>query len=139
MLLLCSLTADFVCTRTDMNGHKPNTLLRCLIGPDTGVLELTKSLLMLMLLYYWILGWAASSVSPLSIPQPAQKPHSLNVNDDKTPVKGDIHVFFLVTLLFLLSSRILYSVSCLLSYCHNKTYFSSNYSSVLCSLITISP
>uniref|UniRef100_A0A8C0VBG8 Islet cell autoantigen 1 n=1 Tax=Cyanistes caeruleus TaxID=156563 RepID=A0A8C0VBG8_CYACU len=32
-------------------------------------------------------GWAASSVSPPSIPQPAQKPHSLNVNDDKTPVK----------------------------------------------------
>ncbi|KAM7070744.1 islet cell autoantigen 1 isoform 3-T5 [Acridotheres tristis] len=26
-------------------------------------------------------GWAASSVSPPSIPQPAQKPHSLNVND----------------------------------------------------------
>lgn len=32
-------------------------------------------------------GWAASSVSPPSIPQPAQKPHSLNVNDDKMPVK----------------------------------------------------
>ncbi|XP_066052926.1 islet cell autoantigen 1 isoform X4 [Chamaea fasciata] len=32
-------------------------------------------------------GWAASSVSPPSIPQPAQKPHCLNVNDDKTPVK----------------------------------------------------
>ncbi|XP_064560450.1 islet cell autoantigen 1 isoform X1 [Zonotrichia leucophrys gambelii] len=32
-------------------------------------------------------GWAASSVSPPSIPQPAQKPHSLNVSDDKTPVK----------------------------------------------------
>ncbi|XP_051467544.1 islet cell autoantigen 1 isoform X3 [Apus apus] len=32
-------------------------------------------------------GWAANSVSPLSVPQPAQKPSSLNAN--KTPVKGD--------------------------------------------------
>ncbi|XP_028942184.1 islet cell autoantigen 1 [Antrostomus carolinensis] len=32
-------------------------------------------------------GWAANSVSPLSIPQPAQKPNSLNVNANKTPVK----------------------------------------------------
>ncbi|RLW11315.1 hypothetical protein DV515_00001552 [Chloebia gouldiae] len=32
-------------------------------------------------------GWAASSVSPPSIPQPAQKPHSQNVSDEKTPVK----------------------------------------------------
>ncbi|XP_017673267.1 PREDICTED: islet cell autoantigen 1 isoform X1 [Lepidothrix coronata] len=32
-------------------------------------------------------GWAANSVSPPSRPQPAQKPHSLNVNDSKTPVK----------------------------------------------------
>ncbi|KAM6104559.1 islet cell autoantigen 1 isoform 3-T4 [Theristicus caerulescens] len=32
-------------------------------------------------------GWAANSVSPLSIPQPAQKPNSLNVNTNKTPVK----------------------------------------------------
>ncbi|KAJ7415405.1 Islet cell autoantigen 1 [Willisornis vidua] len=34
-------------------------------------------------------GWAANSVSPpsSSIPHPAQKPHSLNVNDNKTPVK----------------------------------------------------
>ncbi|NWI94036.1 ICA69 protein, partial [Pitta sordida] len=32
-------------------------------------------------------GWAANGVSPPSIPQPAQKPHSLNVNDNKTPVK----------------------------------------------------
>ncbi|KAM6413029.1 islet cell autoantigen 1 isoform 2-T2 [Pluvialis apricaria] len=31
-------------------------------------------------------GWAADSVSP-SIPQPAQKPNSLNVNANKTPVK----------------------------------------------------
>uniref|UniRef100_A0A8C5IED6 Islet cell autoantigen 1 n=1 Tax=Junco hyemalis TaxID=40217 RepID=A0A8C5IED6_JUNHY len=77
-------------------------------------------------------GWAASSVSPPSIPQPAQKPHSLNVSDDKTPVKGD-------TWLFLFSSCILCSVSCLPSYCGNKTYFCSSYSSILCSLITVSP
>uniref|UniRef100_A0A8B9RTV7 Islet cell autoantigen 1 n=1 Tax=Accipiter nisus TaxID=211598 RepID=A0A8B9RTV7_9AVES len=32
-------------------------------------------------------GWAANSVSPPSIPQPAQKPNSLNVNANKTPVK----------------------------------------------------
>ncbi|XP_071591412.1 islet cell autoantigen 1 isoform X3 [Heliangelus exortis] len=32
-------------------------------------------------------GWAANSVSPPSIPQPAQKPNSLNVNVNKTPVK----------------------------------------------------
>ncbi|XP_032558826.1 islet cell autoantigen 1 isoform X1 [Chiroxiphia lanceolata] len=32
-------------------------------------------------------GWAANSVSPPSRPQPAQKPHSLNVNESKTPVK----------------------------------------------------
>ncbi|KAM9649715.1 islet cell autoantigen 1 isoform 4-T25 [Morphnus guianensis] len=32
-------------------------------------------------------GWAAKSVSPPSIPQPAQKPNSLNVNANKTPVK----------------------------------------------------
>ncbi|XP_009072370.1 PREDICTED: islet cell autoantigen 1-like, partial [Acanthisitta chloris] len=32
-------------------------------------------------------GWAANSVSPPSIPQPAQKPHGLNVNDSKAPVK----------------------------------------------------
>ncbi|XP_068013196.1 islet cell autoantigen 1 isoform X2 [Melanerpes formicivorus] len=32
-------------------------------------------------------GWAAHSVSPQSIPQPAQKPDSLNVNANKTPVK----------------------------------------------------
>ncbi|XP_042744866.1 islet cell autoantigen 1 isoform X2 [Lagopus leucura] len=32
-------------------------------------------------------GWAANSGSPLSIPQPAQKPNSLNVNANKTPVK----------------------------------------------------
>ncbi|XP_057288516.1 islet cell autoantigen 1 isoform X5 [Pezoporus wallicus] len=30
-------------------------------------------------------GWAANSVSPPSIPQPAQKPNSLNVNANKTP------------------------------------------------------
>ncbi|XP_042744864.1 islet cell autoantigen 1 isoform X1 [Lagopus leucura] len=34
-------------------------------------------------------GWAANSGSPLSIPQPAQKPNSLNVNANKTPVKGE--------------------------------------------------
>ncbi|XP_068791047.1 islet cell autoantigen 1 isoform X4 [Struthio camelus] len=32
-------------------------------------------------------GWAANSVSPPSIPQPAQKPNSLSVNANKTPVK----------------------------------------------------
>uniref|UniRef100_A0A663LMW9 Islet cell autoantigen 1 n=2 Tax=Athene cunicularia TaxID=194338 RepID=A0A663LMW9_ATHCN len=32
-------------------------------------------------------GWAANSVSPPSIPQPAQKPNSLNVNANKTPLK----------------------------------------------------
>ncbi|XP_050747173.1 islet cell autoantigen 1 isoform X1 [Gymnogyps californianus] len=32
-------------------------------------------------------GWAANSVSPPSIPQPAQKPNSLNVNANKTSVK----------------------------------------------------
>ncbi|XP_069630567.1 islet cell autoantigen 1 isoform X2 [Haliaeetus albicilla] len=32
-------------------------------------------------------GWAANSLSPPSIPQPAQKPNSLNVNANKTPVK----------------------------------------------------
>ncbi|XP_032847535.1 islet cell autoantigen 1 isoform X2 [Tyto alba] len=32
-------------------------------------------------------GWAANSVSPPSIPQPAQKPNSLNVNTNKTPMK----------------------------------------------------
>ncbi|XP_042672931.1 islet cell autoantigen 1 isoform X2 [Centrocercus urophasianus] len=32
-------------------------------------------------------GWAANSGSPPSIPQPAQKPNSLNVNANKTPVK----------------------------------------------------
>ncbi|XP_037239018.1 islet cell autoantigen 1 isoform X3 [Falco biarmicus] len=32
-------------------------------------------------------GWAVNSVSPPSIPQPAQKPNSLNVNANKTPVK----------------------------------------------------
>ncbi|XP_029865496.1 islet cell autoantigen 1 isoform X1 [Aquila chrysaetos chrysaetos] len=32
-------------------------------------------------------GWAADSVSPPSIPQPTQKPNSLNVNANKTPVK----------------------------------------------------
>ncbi|XP_074905968.1 islet cell autoantigen 1 isoform X1 [Buteo buteo] len=32
-------------------------------------------------------GWAANSVSPPSIPQPVQKPNSLNVNANKTPVK----------------------------------------------------
>ncbi|XP_072707587.1 islet cell autoantigen 1 isoform X3 [Ciconia boyciana] len=32
-------------------------------------------------------GWAANSVSLPSIPQPAQKPNSLNVNANKTPVK----------------------------------------------------
>ncbi|XP_030302098.1 islet cell autoantigen 1 [Calypte anna] len=32
-------------------------------------------------------GWAANSVSPPSIPQPVQKPNSLNVNVNKTPVK----------------------------------------------------
>ncbi|XP_019364020.1 PREDICTED: islet cell autoantigen 1 isoform X2 [Gavialis gangeticus] len=32
-------------------------------------------------------GWAANSVSPPSIPQPAQKSNSLNVNANKTPVK----------------------------------------------------
>lgn len=34
-------------------------------------------------------GWAANSGSPLSIPQPAQKPNSLNVNANKTPMKGE--------------------------------------------------
>lgn len=34
-------------------------------------------------------GWAANSASPLSIPQPAQKPNSLNVNANKTPMKGE--------------------------------------------------
>ncbi|XP_042672929.1 islet cell autoantigen 1 isoform X1 [Centrocercus urophasianus] len=34
-------------------------------------------------------GWAANSGSPPSIPQPAQKPNSLNVNANKTPVKGE--------------------------------------------------
>ncbi|OXB84762.1 UNVERIFIED_CONTAM: hypothetical protein H355_001239 [Colinus virginianus] len=33
-------------------------------------------------------GWAANSGSPLSVPQPAQKPNSLNVNANKTPMKG---------------------------------------------------
>ncbi|XP_075275399.1 islet cell autoantigen 1 isoform X9 [Opisthocomus hoazin] len=32
-------------------------------------------------------GWAANSVGPPSVPQPAQKPNSLNVNASKTPVK----------------------------------------------------
>ncbi|XP_065688212.1 islet cell autoantigen 1 isoform X2 [Patagioenas fasciata] len=32
-------------------------------------------------------GWAANGVSPPSIPQPAQKPNSPNVNTNKTPVK----------------------------------------------------
>ncbi|XP_061852855.1 islet cell autoantigen 1 isoform X2 [Colius striatus] len=32
-------------------------------------------------------GWAANSMSPPSVPQPAQKPSSLNVNSNKTPVK----------------------------------------------------
>ncbi|XP_064362441.1 islet cell autoantigen 1 isoform X3 [Dromaius novaehollandiae] len=32
-------------------------------------------------------GWAANSVNPPSIPQPAQKPNSMNVNANKTPVK----------------------------------------------------
>ncbi|XP_066847856.1 islet cell autoantigen 1 isoform X2 [Anser cygnoides] len=34
-------------------------------------------------------GWAANSGSPPSIPQPAQKPNSLNVNANKTPMKGE--------------------------------------------------
>ncbi|XP_038029633.1 islet cell autoantigen 1 isoform X1 [Anas acuta] len=34
-------------------------------------------------------GWAANSGSPPSIPRPAQKPNSLNVNANKTPMKGE--------------------------------------------------
>ncbi|XP_074430852.1 islet cell autoantigen 1 isoform X1 [Larus michahellis] len=32
-------------------------------------------------------GWAANSVNPPPVPQPAQKPNSLNVNANKTPMK----------------------------------------------------
>lgn len=55
-------------------------------------------------------------MSPPSIPQPAQKPHSLNVNDDKTPGKGDNHVFFQ-----LLGFSFLALVPCIVSHVFSVT------------------
>lgn len=91
-----------------------------------------------MLLYIEFLGWAANSVSPPSIPQPAQKPNSLNVNANKTPVKGDGCVFFQLLCFSFLAVTLVSFQSCQLLY-HNKTYFcSSCMSRILCSLMNYS-
>lgn len=97
VLLVCSIwlliCACGVCVRKQPQpSYSAPSSDVCIVLPDNGVLEL-KAFFTLMLLYPSILGWAAHSVSPQPAPQPAQKPDSLNVNANKTPVKGDtLHV-----------------------------------------------
>lgn len=139
------LTADFLYGREDTNGRhrKCNMLLRLLVWAfccqAVGVSELTKSFFSLMPLNSWIVGWAANSVNPPPVPQPAQKPNSLNVNANKTPMKGDTVMYFFQLRCFSFSSvtRVSYQSSQLL--CHNKIYLCSSYMSrTMCSLMNYS-